>query len=110
MIAETARDTSTVFDSLHAARGSLSESTTPLNPEEFIQHYADIALIRYTFPGDSTGQAEALARYFEKTGVTREKMDSFVSQHTDDILFWKNIWEKIDSNLKQRLDEPDDDD
>jgi len=88
----------------------LSESTTPLTPEEFIGHYADIALIRYTFPGDSTGQAEALARYFEKTGVTREKMDSFVSQHTGDIPFWKNIWEKIDLNLKQRLDEPDDDD
>lgn len=110
LIAETTCDSSTVSDSLHAARGSVSENTTPLTPEEFIRHYADLAIIRYTFPDDSTGQAEALARYFEKTGVTREKMNSFVSRHTDDMLFWKNTWEKIESDLKRRLDTPGDDD
>lgn len=110
LIPETICDSSTISESLPLTKEAEAENIAQLTPEEFVQHYAEISLIRHTFPDDSTGYAVALAKYLEKTGITHEKMNFFVSEHADDILFWKSIWEKIESELEQRLEIPDDGD
>jgi hypothetical protein len=75
-----------------------------LSPQDFIRHYCQISLLRFSFRDDPAGFMEALENYLANNELTQQDMKKFVTTHQSDPVFWRDLWKDIEEELKKHLE------